>query len=135
MRTAITFGTFDLFHYGHLRILERTATYGDRLIVGVSTDELNTSKKGYRPVFPYDHRAAIVRALAVVDDVFPEYRLEDKRQYVVDHGADILVMGADWKGRFDDELNGVCEVAYLDRTPGISTSSLRRLLATGVEEW
>lgn len=135
MRTVITFGTFDLFHLGHLRILERAAAHGDRLVVGVSTDELNERKKGYRPVFPYEHRAAILQALAIVDEVFPEHRLEDKRLYAMEHGADILVMGADWKGRFDEELAGVCEVAYLDRTPGISTTALRRILATGAEEW
>lgn len=133
MRTVITFGTYDLFHYGHLRILERAAAHGDRLVVGVSTDELNQSKKGYRPVFPYEHRAAILEGLEVVDVVFPEHSLEAKRDYVKEHRADVLVMGADWKGRFD-ELGDVCEVAYLDRTPGISTSSLRRLLAAGVEE-
>lgn len=134
MRTVITFGTYDLFHYGHLRILERAAEHGDRLVVGVSTDELNEDKKGYRPVIPYEHRAAILEALEVVDEVFPEHRLEDKRQYAIDHGADVLVMGADWKGRFDDELEGVCEVVYLDRTPGVSTTALRRLLRTGIEE-
>lgn len=134
MRTVITFGTYDLFHYGHLRILERAAEHGDRLVVGVSTDELNEGKKGYRPVIPYDHRAAILEALEVVDEVFPEHRLEEKRQYVIDHGADVLVMGADWKGRFDDELEGVCEVVYLDRTPGVSTTSLKRVLQTGIEE-
>ena len=133
MRTVITFGTYDLFHYGHLRILERAAAHGDRLVVGVSTDELNESKKGYRPVFPWEHRAAILAGLAVVDDVFAEESLEAKRDYVVAHGADVLVMGADWKGRFD-ELADVCEVAYLDRTPGISTSDVRRLLATGIDE-
>lgn len=135
MRTVITFGTYDLFHYGHLRILERAAEHGDRLVVGVSTDDLNEQKKGYRPVIAFDHRAAILQALEVVDEVFPERRLEDKRRYVVGHDADVLVMGADWKGRFDDELDGVCEVVYLDRTPGVSTTLLRRLVASGVEEF
>ena len=133
MRTVITFGTYDLFHFGHLRILQRAAEHGDRLVVGVSTDELNESKKGYRPVFPFGQRAAILAGLGVVDEVFAEESLEAKRDYVVEHRADVLVMGADWKGRFDDLLD-VCEVAYLDRTPGISSSELRRLLAAGVEE-
>lgn len=134
MRTVITFGTYDLFHYGHLRLLERAASHGDRLVVGVSTDELNEDKKGYRPVIPYEHRAAILEALEVVDEVFPERRLEDKRQYAIEHAADVLVMGADWEGQFDDELAGVCEVVYLDRTAGVSTTSLKRLLQSGIEE-
>lgn len=133
MTTVITFGTYDLFHYGHLRILERAATYGDRLLVGCSTDELNEDKKGYRPVFPYAHRAAILGALSVVDLVFPEESLDAKRSYVLGHGADVLVMGADWEGRFD-ELSDVCKVVYLDRTPGISTSDLRRVMASDVQE-
>lgn len=128
-RVVVTFGTFDLFHRGHLRILRRAAAYGDRLVVGVSTDELNESKKGYRPVFPYEDRSAIVGAIEVVDDVFPEHSLDDKRQYLLEHGADVLVMGADWEGAFDT-LGDVCEVVYLPRTPGISTSELRRLIST-----
>lgn len=133
MRTVITFGTYDLFHFGHLRILERAAEHGDRLVVGCSTDELNESKKGYRPVFPYEHRSAIVGAMSVVDEVFAEKSLEAKRDYVLEHRADVLVMGADWAGRFDD-LGDVCEVVYLDRTPGISTSDLRRVMASEVQE-
>ena len=133
-RTVVTFGTYDLFHVGHLRILQRAAAHGDRLVVGVSTDELNESKKGYRPVFSFADRSAIVGAIEVVDEVFPEESLDLKRDYLVAHDADVLVMGADWAGRFD-EFADVCEVVYLDRTPGISTSDLRRVISAGREEF
>ena len=119
---VITFGTFDIFHIGHLRILERARAYGDYLIVGVSTDELNASKKGRTPVYPFDQRRDILRALRVVDEVFPEESLELKREYVLQKKADILVMGDDWAGKFD-HLNDVCKVEYLPRTPSISTSA------------
>jgi glycerol-3-phosphate cytidylyltransferase len=125
--TAITFGTFDLVHRGHLRLLQRAAEMAERLVVGVSTDELNFDKKGYVPVFPEDDRLALVGALACVDDVFLEKSLEAKRDYITQYSADVLVMGDDWRGAFDF-CEDLCRVVYLDRTPGISTSSLRRLL-------
>lgn len=122
-RTVITFGTFDVFHVGHLRMIERAAALGERLVVGVSADALNLRKKGREPVFGEDERLAIVAALKVVDEVFLEESLEAKRDYVLQHRADVLVMGDDWKGRFD-ELADVCEVVYLPRTPAISTTAL-----------
>lgn len=122
-RTVITFGTFDVFHVGHLRVIERAAALGDRLVVGVSADELNLRKKGREPVFSQGERMAIVAALRHVDAVFLEESLEQKRHYVLEHGAEVLVMGDDWKGRFD-ELSDVCEVVYLPRTPAISTTAL-----------
>lgn len=122
-RTVITFGTFDVFHVGHLRMIERAAALGERLVVGVSADALNLRKKGREPVFGEDERLAIVAALKVVDEVFLEESLEAKRDYVRQHRADVLVMGDDWKGRFD-ELADVCEVVYLPRTPAISTTAL-----------
>ena len=122
-RTVLTFGTFDVFHVGHLRILERAAALGDRLVVGVSAEELNMRKKGRTPVFSEAERLAIVKALRVVDDVFVEESLEQKRDYIVEHGADVLVMGDDWAGRFD-EFEDVCEVVYLPRTPAISTTAI-----------
>lgn len=122
-RTVITFGTFDVFHVGHLRVIERAAALGDRLVVGVSADELNLRKKGREPVFSQGERMAIVAALRHVDAVFLEESLEQKRDYVLEHGAEVLVMGDDWKGRFD-ELSDVCEVVYLPRTPAISTTAL-----------
>ena len=120
-RTVITFGTFDVFHIGHLAILERAADLGSRLVVGVSSDELNIAKKGRPCVYPFDARAAIVGALRCVDEVFSEESLERKRDYVQQFGADVLVMGHDWTGRFD-HLQDVCEVVYLPRTPSVSTT-------------
>lgn len=122
-RTVITFGTFDVFHVGHLRMIERAGALGDRLVVGVSADALNVRKKGREPVFSEQERLAIIAALRPVDAVFLEESLELKRDYIVKHAADVLVMGDDWAGRFD-ELKDVCEVVYLSRTPAISTTAL-----------
>jgi len=122
-RTVITFGTFDVFHVGHLRVIERAAALGDRLVVGVSADELNVRKKGRSPVFTEAERMEIVAALRCVDAVFREDSLEQKRDYIVEHAADVLVMGDDWAGKFD-EFEDVCEVVYLPRTPAISTTAV-----------
>ncbi len=122
-RTVVTFGTFDVFHVGHLRVIERAASLGDRLVVGVSADALNLRKKGREPVFSQAERMEIVGALRVVDEVFVEESLELKRDYLIAHDADVLVMGDDWRGRFD-EFGDVCEVVYLTRTPAISTTAL-----------
>ncbi|HUP91363.1 MAG TPA: adenylyltransferase/cytidyltransferase family protein [Solimonas sp.] len=122
MKRIITFGTFDVFHIGHLRILERARAMGGQLVVGVSTDALNLAKKGRDPVYPQDQRAEIVRGLRCVDEVFFEESLEQKRDYIVAHCAQVLVMGQDWEGRFD-ELREVCEVVYLERTPAVSTTA------------
>lgn len=122
-RTVITFGTFDVFHVGHLRVIERAAALGDRLVVGVSADALNIKKKGRAPVFSEGERMEIVAALKPVDAVFREDSLEQKRDYIIEHGADVLVMGDDWEGKFD-EFKDVCDVVYLTRTPAISTTAL-----------
>lgn len=122
-QTVITFGTFDVLHIGHLRILERARALGDRLVVGVSSDALNLSKKGRPPVFSEQERIALINALEVVDSVFLEESLEAKREYVMNHGAEVLVMGDDWIGRFD-ELSDVCKVVYLPRTPSVSTTAV-----------
>jgi glycerol-3-phosphate cytidylyltransferase len=127
--TVITFGTFDVFHVGHLRVIERARAFGDRLVVGVSADELNLRKKGRLPVFSQSERLEIVAALRAVDEVFVEESLELKRQYVLDHGAAVLVMGDDWVGRFD-ELKDICRVEYLPRTPAISTTALIEKIAS-----
>lgn len=123
VRTVITFGTFDVLHVGHLRILERAAQLGERLVVGISSDALNERKKGRVPVFPESERLAIVGSLKMVDEVFLEESLEEKRRYLSDHDADVLVMGDDWQGRFD-ELDDVAEVVYLPRTPSVSTTGI-----------
>lgn len=122
MKRVITFGTFDVFHVGHLRLLERARGLGDRLDVGLSTDALNQRKKGRPPVYAYAERAEILAGLRCVDSVFAEESLEEKRAYVLAHRANVLVMGDDWTGRFDD-LRDICEVVYVPRTPSISTSA------------
>ncbi|WP_286265515.1 adenylyltransferase/cytidyltransferase family protein [Thalassotalea atypica] len=123
MSRVITFGTFDIFHVGHLNILKRSAAYGNHLIVGVSTDELNFSKKNRYPICPQHSRSAIVQELKCVDEVFYEESLELKREYIINYRADVLVMGDDWAGKFD-EFKDICEVVYLPRTPSISTTEL-----------
>ena len=129
-RTVITFGTFDVFHVGHLRVIERAAALGDRLVVGVSADALNLSKKGREPLFSQAERLAIVAALKAVDEVFVEESLELKREYLLKYQADVLVMGDDWAGRFD-EFRDICEVVYLPRTPAISTTALIEKISGG----
>jgi glycerol-3-phosphate cytidylyltransferase len=127
--TVITFGTFDVLHVGHVRVLNRAAELGDRLVVGVSSDALNFSKKGRNPVFTQDERLEIVSNLKVVDAVFVEESLELKREYVTEHGADVLVMGDDWAGKFDF-LSDACKVIYLPRTPSVSTTAIIEHIAT-----
>ncbi|WP_353510058.1 adenylyltransferase/cytidyltransferase family protein [Intrasporangium sp.] len=128
-RTVITFGTFDVFHVGHVRMLKRAAEHGDRLVVGVSADALNVRKKGRAPVFTEDERMEIVSSLKVVDEVFLEESLEQKRDYIVQHGAQVLVMGDDWAGKFD-WVSDVCDVVYLPRTPSVSTTGLIEHIST-----
>lgn len=122
-KRVLTFGTFDVFHVGHLRLLARARALGDELIVGVSTDKLNQDKKGRSPVFSESERMEIVSSLRCVDGVFPEESLEKKRAYLLEYNADVLAMGNDWTGRFD-EFQDICEVVYLERTPSISTTVL-----------
>ena len=122
-RTVITFGTFDVLHVGHIRVLQRAAALGDRLVVGVSADQLNISKKGRAPVFSQEERLEIVGSLKMVDEVFVEESLELKRDYVTQFQADVLAMGNDWEGKFDF-LSDICEVVYFPRTPSVSTTAL-----------
>ncbi|EIQ8866844.1 adenylyltransferase/cytidyltransferase family protein [Campylobacter jejuni] len=123
MKNVITFGTFDLFHYGHLRILERAASLGDKLIVGVSSDSLNFAKKHRYPIYSEQERLNIISSLKCVSCVFLEEALELKRDYLLKYQANILVMGDDWKGKFDC-FNGICDVIYFERTPSISTTEI-----------
>ncbi|MGB0847179.1 MAG: adenylyltransferase/cytidyltransferase family protein [Thiolinea sp.] len=122
-KVVITYGTFDLFHIGHLRLLQRAREMGDYLIVGVSTDEFNRGKNK-ETVIPYDQRAEIVNNMQCVDAVIPECTWEQKRNDVMNYGVDLFVMGADWRGHFDF-LNTYCQVEYLERTPDISTTLLK----------
>ena len=123
MTIVITFGTFDVFHIGHLNILQRCKELGDKLIVGVSTDALNIQKKQRRPIICQEQRLRIVNNIKGVTSAFFEESLDKKRQYIIEHHADVLVMGDDWKGKFD-EFNDVCNVVYLPRTPSISTTAI-----------
>lgn len=120
---VITFGTFDMFHIGHLNILERARAMGTSLVVGVSSDALNYSKKSRYPICNQYSRTRIIRALSCVDEVFLEESLELKADYIRQFNADLLVMGDDWAGRFD-HLKSICKVEYLTRTPAISTTQL-----------
>ena len=122
-RTILTYGTFDLFHVGHLRLLERLAAMGDRLVVAVSTDAFN-AEKGKTSLIPFEDRAAIVGALACVDEVIPEDSWDQKERDVLAVGADVLAMGDDWQGKFD-HLSHLCEVIYLPRTEGVSTTTIK----------
>lgn len=122
-KRILTFGTFDVFHVGHINILERAKSEGDYLIVGVSSDELNFKKKSRYPIYSQQDRVKILESLKFVDEVFIEESLELKAQYIQKFKAHLLVMGDDWAGRFD-EMKEFCEVKYLPRTPSISTTEI-----------
>ncbi len=129
MKTVVTFGTFDLLHMGHLSLLQRASMLGDRLVVGVSSDALNLRKKGRLPVYSEQARLALVGSLKGVDEVFLEHALEYKADYLCQYHADILVMGDDWRGRFN-RFRHLCEVIYLPRTPSVSTTAIIETVAT-----
>lgn len=122
-KTVITFGTFDLCHVGHINLLERAKKFGDRLIVGVSTDKLNYEKKKKNTIFNQYERKKIIASIKGVSSVFFEHSLDKKREYILDNKADTLIMGDDWKGKFD-EFNDICNVVYLPRTKNISTTEI-----------
>lgn len=126
MIIVYTTGTFDMLHIGHLRILERAKALGDKLIVGVSTDDLVESYKGHRPVIPFEQRLALVSALRCVDVAVPQYDL-DKTEALRKIGADVLVVGDDWTKLQGEEYMRAHgkKVIYLPRTPGISSTILR----------
>jgi glycerol-3-phosphate cytidylyltransferase len=126
-KTVLTYGTFDLFHIGHLNVLKRLRGLGDRLIVGVSTDEFN-AVKGKKPVVPFDQRIEIVRSIKYVDEAIPEENWAQKRLDIQRYGVDVFGIGDDWRGRFDD-LGDSVEVVYLPRTEGISTTEMKRVLS------
>lgn len=125
----ITFGTFDVFHVGHVNILERAKLHGSHLIVGVSSDELNMSKKQRYPIYSQEDRIHIIRSLSCVNEVFVEESLELKAEYIKYYNADVLVMGDDWQGKFD-HLKDICKVVYLPRTPSVSTTEIIEIVKT-----
>lgn len=124
MKKVITYGTFDLLHWGHINLLKRARELGDYLIVALSTDEFNAVKKK-KAYYSYENRKLILEAIRYVDKVIPEKTWEQKVDDVLNHDIDIFVMGDDWKGKFDF-LKEYCEVVYLPRTVGISTTQIKR---------
>ncbi|CAK20484.1 glycerol-3-phosphate cytidylyltransferase [Listeria welshimeri] len=123
MKKVITYGTFDLIHWGHIRLLERAKALGDYLIVAISTDEFNRMKHK-EAYHNFEHRKLILEAIRYVDEVIPESNWEQKLEDVKNRDIDIFVMGDDWEGEFDF-LKPYCEVVYLPRTDGISTSKIK----------
>lgn len=126
MKKILTYGTFDMFHIGHLNLLKRARSLGDYLIVGVSTDEFNKIK-GKKTLIPFEERKQIVESIKYVDLVIPEKNWEQKIDDIKKYNIDIFVMGDDWKGKFDF-LKDYCEVIYLSRTDGVSTTKLKENL-------
>ena len=128
MKRVITYGTFDLLHYGHINLLKRAKELGDYLIVALSSDEFNTLEKGKKSYFTYEQRKVLVEAIRYVDLVIPENKWEQKKEDIQEFHIDVFVMGDDWKGKFDYlEKEGV-EVVYLSRTPKISTTKIKHNL-------
>ncbi len=124
MKRVITYGTFDLLHYGHINLLKRAKELGDYLIVVLSTDEFNWIEKQKKCYFTYEERKSLLEAIRFVDLVIPECSWEQKKEDVKLYKVDTFVMGNDWEGKFD-ELKELCEVVYLDRTPEISTTKIK----------
>jgi len=124
LKRVITYGTFDLFHIGHLKLLKRARELGDYLIVGVSTDEFN-KLKGKKSVFPFEERKEIIESIKFVDKVIDENKWEQKIDDIKKYNIDIFVIGDDWKGKFDF-LKDYCEVVYLPRTENISSTFLKK---------
>lgn len=125
MKRVITYGTFDLLHYGHINLLRRAKALGDYLIVALSTDEFNWNEKRKKCYFPYEVRKQLLEAIRYVDLVIPEENWEQKISDVKEYHVDTFVMGDDWKGKFDF-LKPYCEVVYLPRTPEISTTQIKQ---------
>ncbi|MBD8013510.1 glycerol-3-phosphate cytidylyltransferase [Planococcus wigleyi] len=123
MKKVITYGTFDLIHHGHINILKRAKANGDYLIVGLSSDEFNEIK-GKAAYHSYEERKLILEAIKYVDEVIPEHNWGQKIQDIQKNNVNLFVMGSDWEGKFD-ELKEYCEVLYLPRTEGISTSKIK----------
>ncbi|MBQ6184913.1 MAG: glycerol-3-phosphate cytidylyltransferase [Bacteroidales bacterium] len=125
MKRVITYGTYDLLHYGHINLLKRAKALGDYLIVVLSTDEFNWNEKQKKCYFPYEIRKAMLEAIRYVDLVVPETCWEQKRTDIHTYNVDTFVMGDDWKGKFDFLKEEGAEVVYLPRTPDISTTQIK----------
>lgn len=123
-KRAITYGTYDLFHIGHLRLLKRIADMADELYVAVSSDEFN-ALKGKKCIVPFENRKEIVEALRMVTKVIREDNWEQKKDDVQKYNCDLFVMGSDWTGKFDF-LKDYCDVVYLPRTEGVSTTEIKQ---------
>lgn len=132
LKKVITYGTYDLLHVGHLNLLRRAKALGDYLIVGLSTDEFN-NLKNKDAFLPYEQRKAVLEAIKYVDLVIPEKNWKQKKLDIKKHAADVFVMGDDWAGKFD-ELKDQCEVVYLTRTGGISTTKLKGLIGNKISK-
>ncbi|MBO5462120.1 MAG: glycerol-3-phosphate cytidylyltransferase [Clostridia bacterium] len=125
MKRILTYGTFDLLHYGHIRILQRAKEMGDYLVVALSTDEFNATK-GKKAYHSYETRKKMLEAIRYVDLVIPENNWEQKVQDIKDYKIDVCVMGSDWAGSDKFEyLKEYCEVVFLERTPGVSTTQIK----------
>jgi glycerol-3-phosphate cytidylyltransferase len=124
MKRVITYGTFDLLHYGHINLLKRAKELGDYLIVALSTDEFNWKEKNKKAYFTYEQRKQLLEAIRYVDLVIPEESWEQKISDIQQYHIDIFVIGDDWEGKFD-YLKEYCEVIYLPRTPEISTTQIK----------
>lgn len=135
MKRVITYGTFDLLHYGHINLLRRAKQLGDYLIVALSTDEFNWREKQKKCYFSYEERKQLLEAIRYVDLVIPEECWEQKRTDVKEYRVDTFVMGDDWEGKFDFLKEEGCSVIYLPRTPEISTTQIKSDLnrKTGAE--
>ncbi|AQW70669.1 MULTISPECIES: glycerol-3-phosphate cytidylyltransferase [Pseudomonas] len=127
MKTVITYGTFDILHRGHINLLKRARALGDRLVVGLSSDEFNAGKHK-SSLLNYENRKIVLESIRYVDFVFPEDNWEQKVSDISKYNAQIFVMGNDWEGKFD-MLKEYCEVVYLDRTPAISTTEIKTSLS------
>lgn len=126
MKRVITYGTFDLLHYGHISLLRRAKQYGDYLIVALSTDDFNWNQKRKKCYFSFDKRKALLEAIRYVDLVIPEESWDQKVTDVREYHIDTFVMGDDWKGEFDFLQDEGVDVVYLPRTPEVSTTQIKR---------
>lgn len=127
MKKVITYGTYDLLHYGHINLLKRARSLGDYLIVSISTDEFNLNEKKKKSYFSYEERKKLLESIRYVDLVLPEINWEQKISDVKEFKIDTFVMGDDWYGKFDF-LKKYCEVVYLERTPEISSTQIKEEL-------